>query len=54
VTVPPFSPTPAALKALANGLQEDLLGQYVIRVENDLGVSINEAVLRSVIGADRN
>jgi peptidyl-prolyl cis-trans isomerase D len=54
VTVPPFSPTPAALKALANGLQEDLLGQYVIRVENDLGVSINEAVLRSVVGADRN
>jgi peptidyl-prolyl cis-trans isomerase D len=54
VTVPPFSPTPATLKALANGLQEDLLGQYVIRVENDLGVSINEAVLRSVIGADRN
>jgi peptidyl-prolyl cis-trans isomerase D len=54
VIVPPFSPTPAAMKALANGLQEDLLGQYVIRLENDLGVTINEAALRSVIGADRN
>jgi peptidyl-prolyl cis-trans isomerase D len=54
VTVPPFSPTPAALKALATGLQDDLLGQYVIRLENDLGVSINEAALRSVIGGDRN
>ena len=54
VTVPPFSPTPAAMKALTSGLQDDLLGQYVIRLENDLGVSINEAALRSVIGADRN
>jgi peptidyl-prolyl cis-trans isomerase D len=54
VTVPPFSPTPAALKALTSGLEDDLLGQYVIRLENDLGVSINEAALRSVIGADRN
>jgi peptidyl-prolyl cis-trans isomerase D len=54
VTVPPFSPTPAALKALANGFEDDLLGQYVIRLENDLGVSINQAALRSVIGADRN
>ncbi len=54
VTVPPFSPTPAALKALASGLEDDLLGQYVIRLESDLGVSINEAALRSVIGADRN
>jgi peptidyl-prolyl cis-trans isomerase D len=54
VTVPPFSPTPAALKAIANGFEDDLLGQYVIRLENDLGVSINQAALRSVIGADRN
>lgn len=54
VNVPPFSPTPAAMKALANGLQEDLLGQYVIRLENDLGVSINEAALRSIVGGDRN
>jgi peptidyl-prolyl cis-trans isomerase D len=54
VTVPPFSPTPAALKALTSGLADDLLGQYVIGLEGDLGVSINEAALRSVIGADRN
>jgi peptidyl-prolyl cis-trans isomerase D len=54
VIVPPFSPTPAAMKALATGLQEDLIGQYVIRLENDLGVSINEAALRSIVGGDRN
>ena len=54
VTVPPFSPTPAAMKALTSGLENDLLGQYVARLENDLGVGINEAALRSVVGADRN
>jgi peptidyl-prolyl cis-trans isomerase D len=54
VNIPPFSPTPAAMKALTAGLEDDLLGQYVLRLENDLGVSINEAALRSVVGADRN
>jgi peptidyl-prolyl cis-trans isomerase D len=54
VNIPPFSPTPAAMKALTAGMEDDLLGQYVLRLENDLGVSINEAALRSVVGADRN
>jgi peptidyl-prolyl cis-trans isomerase D len=54
VNIPPFSPTPATMKALTAGMEDDLLGQYVIRLENDLGVSINEAALRSVVGADRN
>jgi peptidyl-prolyl cis-trans isomerase D len=54
VNIPPFSPTPAAMKAITAGLEDDLLGQYVLRLENDLGVSINEAALRSVVGADRN
>ena len=54
VVVPPFAPTPAALKSLANGMQDDLLGAYVLRLEDDLGVSINEAALRSITGGDRN
>ena len=54
VNIPPFSPTPATMKALTAGMEDDLLGQYVIRLENDLGVSINEAALRSIVGADRN
>jgi peptidyl-prolyl cis-trans isomerase D len=54
VNIPPFSPTPTTMKALTAGMEDDLLGQYVIRLENDLGVSINEAALRSIVGADRN
>lgn len=40
--------------ALTSGLQDDLLGQYVQKVQDDLGVSVNETVIRSVTGADRN
>ncbi len=40
--------------ALARGLQEDLIGQYILRVESEMGVSINEAAIRSLTGADRN
>jgi peptidyl-prolyl cis-trans isomerase D len=54
VNIPPFSPTPATMKALTNGMEDDLIGEYVLHLENDLGVSINEAALRSVVGADRN
>jgi len=54
VKVPPFAPTPGALKALSDGMQTDLFGAYVAQLETDLGVSVNEATLRSVIGADRN
>ncbi|HLL27610.1 MAG TPA: SurA N-terminal domain-containing protein [Xanthobacteraceae bacterium] len=54
VNIPPFAPTPAALKAITSGLEDDLLGQYVLRLEHDLGVSINEAALRSITGSDRN
>jgi len=39
---------------LARGLQNDLLDQYSSRVENDLGISVNEAAIRSLTGADRN
>jgi peptidyl-prolyl cis-trans isomerase D len=54
VIVPPFAPTPATLKTLTSGMQDDLLGAYVVRLESDLGVSINETALRSITGGDRN
>lgn len=40
--------------ALTSGLQDDLLSQYVQKLQTDLGVSVNEAAVRSVTGADRN
>jgi peptidyl-prolyl cis-trans isomerase D len=39
---------------LSRGLQDDVLSQYVRRLQNDLGVSINQAAIRSITGADRN
>jgi len=54
VITPPFAPTPAALRALANGLHNDLLDAYVVHLESDLGVSVNETALRSITGGDRN
>src|SRR5262249_21633701 len=54
VKVPPFAPTPTALKALSDGMKDDFFGAYIVGVESDLGVSVNEAALRSVVGADRN
>ncbi len=39
---------------LSRGLQDDVLGQYIQSVQNELGVKVNEAAIRSAIGADRN
>jgi len=39
---------------LSRGLQDDILGQYILRVEKDIGISVNEAAIRSLTGADRN
>jgi peptidyl-prolyl cis-trans isomerase D len=38
--------------ALGAALQEDLIVQYVLKLESDLGVQVNEAALRSIIGGD--
>jgi peptidyl-prolyl cis-trans isomerase D len=40
--------------ALTRGLQDDVLVQYIQQAQNKLGVTVNEAGLRSVTGADRN
>ncbi|MDO8534320.1 MAG: SurA N-terminal domain-containing protein [Xanthobacteraceae bacterium] len=38
--------------ALGAGLQDDMIVQYVLKLESDLGVQVNEAALRSIIGGD--
>lgn len=40
--------------ALARGVQDDLLAEYIQTLQNELGVKVNEAMIRSVTGADRN
>jgi peptidyl-prolyl cis-trans isomerase D len=35
---------------LGTALQEDVLVQYVLRLEKDIGVSVNEVALRNIIG----
>jgi peptidyl-prolyl cis-trans isomerase D len=54
--VPPAANAASATTdaALSSGLQDDLLVQYVQKVQSDLGVSVNEAAIRSATGADRN
>ena len=41
----------ASTKRLRRALSEDLLGQYVARLETDIGVTINQAALNQVTGA---
>ena len=58
--VPPFDPEEQSIKALEpqlrNALTEDILAQYIARVQDELGVSINEAAVRLAVGgsADAN
>jgi peptidyl-prolyl cis-trans isomerase D len=37
---------------LKRSLADDLIGQYLVRLQSDLGVSINETALRQVVGAE--
>lgn len=54
-SVPPSAPGAEKIdEALARGMQNDVLAQYVQRVQNELGVKVNEAAIRSITGADRN
>ena len=55
VNLPAPGPEAEQLDAtLARNLQEDLLTQYVVRVQADLGVRVNEAALRQVTGDSGN
>jgi peptidyl-prolyl cis-trans isomerase D len=54
-SVPPAPPGAEKIdEALARGMQDDVLTQYIQRVQNELGVKVNEAAIRSITGADRN
>lgn len=57
--VPPFDPEDQNIKALApqlrNTMTEDILAQYIARVQDDVGVSINQDAVRLAVGGtDRN
>lgn len=57
-TVPPYVRTTEEAESVVNllrtGLSEDLLQQYVAKLQNELGVSINEAAFRNATGATQN
>jgi len=55
-TVPALSDNDDVMKAikpqLANQYSEDLLSEYLTKAQSDLGVTINQSVLRSALGSD--
>ncbi|HVT55272.1 MAG TPA: peptidylprolyl isomerase, partial [Xanthobacteraceae bacterium] len=40
-------------QTLSAGIQDDILSEYIRRVENNLGVTVNEAAIRAITGADK-
>ncbi len=55
ITVPPLEPESADAKRidemLRRAMSDDLLAQYVSRLETDVGVTINQAALNQITGA---
>jgi peptidyl-prolyl cis-trans isomerase D len=58
VSVPPLNPQGASPEQLKANLQasyaDDLIGQYLARLENDLGVKINQQAVNQVVGGQAN
>jgi len=58
IKVPTFDANTAAVKSLTDQLRgsynEDLLGQYLARLESDLGTNINQAALDQAVGRTSN
>jgi peptidyl-prolyl cis-trans isomerase D len=56
ITVPSLAPSSEEANRIAEqlkrSLSDDLIGQYLVRLQNDLGVKINESALRQVVGAE--
>jgi hypothetical protein len=51
VTAPPATEAASQRVAeLATGIQDDILVQYVLHLQQQLGVSVNQTVLRTVTG----
>jgi len=58
IAVPKVDPSSAEVKQLENALRttgfEDLVSQYVVRLQSDLGTSINETALNQVLSSAAN
>lgn len=58
VSVPPINPQGASPEQLKANLQasyaDDFIGQYLARLENDLGVKINQQAVNQVVGGQAN
>lgn len=57
-TVPPFDADDPVLKQVAGqfqtALSEDIALQYLARLQQDAGISINAAIMRNVVGGENN
>jgi peptidyl-prolyl cis-trans isomerase D len=40
----------AIATTLQNSFADDLIGEYVVRLENDFGVTVNQSALNQVVG----
>jgi peptidyl-prolyl cis-trans isomerase D len=58
ISVPSLDPTGADAKRidddLKRALADDIMGQYIVQLQNDIGVTINQSALRQVIGGEAN
>lgn len=58
ISVPPINPQGASPEQLKANLQasyaDDVIGQYLARLENDLGVKINQQAVNQVVGGQAN
>jgi peptidyl-prolyl cis-trans isomerase D len=58
IKVPTFDPSSETAKSigdqLKNSYNDELFGQYVTRLESDLGTSINQAGVNQAIGRTTN
>jgi peptidyl-prolyl cis-trans isomerase D len=58
IVVPAFDPSSPDAKrideALRRSLADEIVAQYVARIESDLGASINEAAMRQALGGSTN
>lgn len=56
VTAPPFDPNSDEAKKIDDTLRrsyaDDIVSQYLVRLQNEIGVTINQAALRQVTGAE--
>ena len=54
ITDPKLDPASPAMKSVSDTLlrsfADDMLGEYVTRLESDLGVNINQQALNQIIG----